>query len=144
MAGNIGFMDLISSAKVEEWKEQLKNVHKVVVYDECTTEPKSLSDNNFLVIVALCKLGKISLPLRGEFMVLHPRPCEVSVSPLQRSISVGPRATTPGQRDQAVGENEDSSTCLHSLLPRNRQRERCSLQGGTTAVWGEVYTQRRC
>lgn len=59
MAGKIGLLDLISLA---EAKEQLKNGHnvKVVVYDECTTDPKSLSADNtaFLVIVALCKLGK--------------------------------------------------------------------------------------
>lgn len=106
MAGKIGLVDLISSA---EAKEQLKNGHnvKVVVYDECTTEPKSLSANNtaYLVIIALCKLGKTPRLLKGgisEFGVLHPSLCEVSVSPLRRAISTGPRATTPGQRDQAL------------------------------------------
>ena len=76
MAGKIRLLDLISSA---EAKEQLKNGHnvKVVVYDEYTTEPKSLSADNtaFLVIVALCKLGKTPRLLKGgilEFRVLHP------------------------------------------------------------------------
>jgi dual specificity MAP kinase phosphatase len=106
MAGKIGLVDLISST---EGKELLQNGHnvKVVVYDECTTDPKTLSANNtaFLVIMALGKLGKTPLLLKGgisEFGVLHPSLCEVSVSPLQRAISTGPRATTPGQRDQAL------------------------------------------
>ena len=41
----------------------------------------------------------------AEFGVLHPSLCEVSVSPLQRSFSTGPRATTPG--------NDTPTTCSH-------------------------------
>ena len=92
MAGKIGLVDLISSA---EGKEILKNGHnlKVVVYDECTTDPRVLSVNNttFLVIVALGKLGKTPLLLKGgmsEFGVLHPSLCEVTP---QRAMSAGPR-----------------------------------------------------
>ena len=106
VTGKIGLVDLISSA---EGKEILKNGHsgKVVVYDECTTDPKSLSPNNtaFLVMVALEKLGKTPHLLKGgiaEFGVLHPSLCEVSVSPLQQAASTGLRATNPGKRDQAL------------------------------------------
>ncbi len=107
LAGKLGLVDLLSSA---EGKEVLQNGHTgtVVVYDDCTTAPKTLPGNNTVTLVskALWKLGKTPLLLKGglsEFGVLHPSLCEVSVSPLQRALSTGPRATTPGQRDQALG-----------------------------------------
>ena len=44
-----------------------------------------------------------------EFGVLHPSLCEVSVTPAQRSISIGPRATTPGRLS---GEGVCVCVCL--------------------------------
>ena len=106
MAGKLGLVDLLSSA---ESKEVLQPGHtgRVVVYDDCTTAPKTLPGNNTVTLVskALWKLGKTPLLLKGglaEFRVLHPSLCEVSVSPLQRTSSTGPRATTPGQQVQAL------------------------------------------
>ena len=106
MAGKIGLVDLLSSA---ESKEVLQPGHtgRVVVYDDCTTAPKTLPGENTVTLVskALWKLGKTPLLLKGglaEFRGLHPSLCEVSVSPLQRTSSTGPRATTPGQQVQAL------------------------------------------
>ena len=47
---------------------------------------------SFPICLLLCTAGGIC-----EFGVLHPSLCEVSVTPVQRAISAGPRATTPGR-----------------------------------------------
>ncbi|CAI8035339.1 Dual specificity protein phosphatase 10 [Geodia barretti] len=127
MAGKIGLPDLISSPHC---KTLLQNggSGKVVVYDESTTDPNSLSSNTtaHLVIMALSKMGNTPLLLKGgicEFGVLHPSLCEVSVTPVQRAISAGPRATTPGQRDQALDWKTAPPVFILSFLVLGSQKD---------------------
>ena len=61
------------------------------------------------VCVCVCVFGAGGI---CEFGVLHPSLCEVSVTPPQRSISTGPRATTPGSGSEREGGE------------RGRERER--------------------
>jgi hypothetical protein len=73
MAGKIGLPDLVSSPPC---KALLQNggSGKVVVYDESTTDPNSLSSNTtaYLVIMALNKMGKTPLLLKGLSSFLSP------------------------------------------------------------------------
>ena len=94
MAGKIGLVDLISSPEAKDISHHLIT-DKVVVYDESTTYPNTLTreDSVYLVIRALTNTP---LLLRGglsEFGINYPCLCEASA---------GPRVTSPGQRDQAL------------------------------------------
>ena len=87
----------------------------------------------------------------SEFGVLHPSLCEVSVSPLQRAISTGPRATTPGNSTACVLIFMDvhlpcTSTCTHLRISTYYVwlRMLCSCTCVCNRTWNKCYGTCTC
>ncbi|CAI8035337.1 Dual specificity protein phosphatase 10 [Geodia barretti] len=79
--------------------------------------------SKFPICLLLCCVGVCTAGGICEFGVLHPSLCEVSVTPVQRAISAGPRATTPGQRDQALDWKTAPPVFILSFLVLGSQKD---------------------
>ena len=97
------------------------------------------------VCVCVCGAGGIC-----EFGVLHPSLCEVSVTPPQRSISAGLRATTPGSGSEREGgraiERGGEGQREGGEREREGERERVKSEilPELCSVWYNIHTCHSC